>query len=140
MNHRQLSECNSTWQKDCESLIGSVKNLTAKTDLHRRTLLGLGQVLVEARNSTARARQEVANKIPLAIRIGQDVGLLTPDPSKLPAYDAFLKSLDPWIACAPIQENLLTSVWNNLTEFYQNFSDKAAAVYSADVRASSARS
>lgn len=140
MNQQQLSGWNLTWQKDCESLIGSVKNLTAKIDLHRRTLLGLGQVLVETRNSIARARQEVANKIPLAIRIGQDVGLLTPDPSKLPAYDAFLKSLDPWIACASIQETLLTSVWNNLTEFNQNFSDKAAAVYSADVRASSVRS
>ncbi|KAL8652683.1 MAG: hypothetical protein Q9226_004167 [Calogaya cf. arnoldii] len=139
MNRLQLFEWNWSWKKDCKILIGSVRNLTAEIDLRRRRLNGLREVLVEARNSAARARQEETNKTPLAIRIGQDIGLLTPDPFKLPAYDAFLNVLYPWITCASIQENLLTRVWNNLTDFDRNFTAKAAAVYSADVRASSVR-
>ncbi|KAL8782969.1 MAG: hypothetical protein Q9213_004977 [Squamulea squamosa] len=124
----------SGWQKKYDLLVTPGVDLAAYIDYDRHQLSKLRIGLVEARESTAGARQDVMNKWPLAKRITQDVGLCDFDKHVNYDYKYALEVLDPWIRETISLENSLTLAWTNITAIHQNITSQIVISFSVDAQ------
>ncbi|KAL8775350.1 MAG: hypothetical protein Q9209_000358 [Squamulea sp. 1 TL-2023] len=122
----------SDWRNKYDILVTPGVDLAAYIDYDRHQLIKLRIGLMEARENTAKARQDVMNKWPLAKRITQDTGFRNFDEHENFDYNYALEFLDPWIKKTISLENILTLAWTNITAIHQNLATQIVTSFLVD--------